>query len=76
MPNRTYINAQAVTTSDSTSLVSASHLYIGGAGALSVLTEAGQTVVFAAVTAGTLLPLSVTRVNATGTTATNIVALR
>ena len=59
-------------------------LYIGSGGDVSVemagdgtptggLTDA--TVVFVTVLSGTILPISVTRVNATGTTATSIVAL-
>lgn len=49
-------------------------LYIGGAGNVSVETSSG-TCVFTAVAAGTRLPIAATRVNATGTTATPIVAL-
>lgn len=50
-------------------------LYIGGAGNLKVLTIGGDEVTFQAVPVGTTLQVRVLRVFATGTTATNIVAL-
>jgi hypothetical protein len=50
-------------------------LYIGGAGNIRVLTAGGDDVVFTGVLAGSFLPIQVTRVFATNTTATNIVAL-
>lgn len=50
-------------------------LYVGGTGNLTVLTAEGDTLLISAVPVGTILPLSVKRVNATGTTATLIVAL-
>jgi hypothetical protein len=52
-------------------------LYIGTIGNVNV-TDGGatpSTVTFIAVPAGTILPIQVTRVNSTGTTATNIIAL-
>lgn len=51
-------------------------LYVGGAGNVVAVMANGETLTFNGVTAGTLLPIQVTRVNATSTTATNIVALR
>lgn len=70
-------NAAAVTPHDSTNLARATRaLYVGGAGDVSVEMEgAGSDIVFDSVAAGTILPICVVRVNATGTTATNIVAL-
>lgn len=64
--------AAAVTPSDSTALTSRA-VWVGGAGDLSVRLSGATstTVVFTAVPAGTLLPLSVVRVMA-ATTATNI----
>lgn len=64
--------ASAVTPSDSTVLTSRA-VWVGGAGDLSVRLSGatGTTVVFTAVPAGTLLPISVVRVMA-ATTATNI----
>ena len=50
-------------------------LWVGGAGSLTVITPAGQTVTFAAVPAGVVVPIQATTVKATGTTATSIVAL-
>lgn len=50
-------------------------LYIGGAGNLKVDTIGGDTVTFNSVLAGSFIPVQVTRVYATGTTATSIVAL-
>ena len=50
-------------------------LYIGGAGNLKVTTAGGDEVTFNGVLAGTFFPVQVLRVWATGTTATNIIAL-
>jgi len=69
-----YTHAAAVTPSDTVDLVSVSRaLYIGTAGTLIVITADGDTVTFGAVTAGTLLPIRVSRVKVSG--ASNIVAL-
>lgn len=68
--------AEAVTPHDVNQLaVVGRALYIGGAGAVAVVTEGGQSVTFAAVPVGTLLPIRVKQVKATGTTATNIVSI-
>ena len=66
--------ATAVTTSDTAPNVF-TRLYIGGAGNVAVVTEAGNTVTFTAVPVGTQLDIRVRQVLATGTTATNIVGL-
>jgi hypothetical protein len=50
-------------------------LYVGGAGDLRVITSGGDDVTFYGVEAGSFLPVSVLKVWATGTTATNILAL-
>jgi hypothetical protein len=50
-------------------------LYIGGAGNLRVLTAGGDDITFNGVLAGSFLPVQVTRVFVTGTSATNIIAL-
>lgn len=50
-------------------------LYVGGAGNLSVRTVGGDTIVLNGVTAGQFIPVQVLGVNASNTTATNIVAL-
>lgn len=66
--------AAAVTTSDTAPNVF-TRLYIGGAGNVAVVTEAGNTVTFTAVPVGTQLDIRVRQVLATGTTATNIVGM-
>lgn len=66
----------AVTPSDSADLANVTRaIYVGGAGAIAVVSPTGQTVTFSAVPVGTLLPIRAARVKATGTTATNLVAL-
>jgi hypothetical protein len=50
-------------------------LYVGGTGNLRVRMLGGETASFANVPSGTLMPLRVTRVLATGTTATAILGL-
>lgn len=68
--------AIAVTTSDATNLTKYSRaLYVGGAGNLTVVMRDDTVVLFSSVPAGTILPIRVKRVNATATTATNIVAI-
>jgi hypothetical protein len=69
-----YSQALAVTPHDSTNLVSMTRgLYIGVAGDVTAVIG-GSAVLFKAVPVG-ILPVAVTRVNATATTATNILAL-
>jgi hypothetical protein len=66
----------AVIPSDSVSFTQGEvrQLYIGTSGDVSVV-QAGSTIVFKSVNAGsTIGPFFITRVNATGTTAQNIVA--
>lgn len=73
--DRIYRTWQAVTPSDVTSLaLGVNGIYVGGAGNLSLTDQSGNTVVFA-VTAGQTVHFGPLRVNATGTTATGIVAL-
>lgn len=72
-----YASAAAVTphdTNPSIGSIPCDALYVGGAGAL-VATINGTDVTFAAVPAGTILPVKASAVKATGTTATSIVAL-
>lgn len=71
-------NAAAVTPDNDNDLANAARaLYIGGAGSgnLSVITVGGQTVAFAGLSAGTILPVRVARVRSTGTDVTSVVAL-
>lgn len=68
--------AIAVTPNDTTKLTKyARALYVGGAGNVTVLCRDDSVVTFTAVPAGTVLPIRAQRVNATGTTATSIVAI-
>lgn len=72
-------NAQkwaAVTPSDATSLPGRClGIYVGGTGDVALVGEDDVAVTFVGVPAGTVLPCGAKRVNATGTTATSIVAL-
>ena len=68
--------AGAVTASDSVNLTSiARALYVGTSGNVSAVMPDGDVVLFSNVQAGQILPVRVARVNATNTTASNIVAL-
>jgi hypothetical protein len=66
--------AQAVTTSD-TAEVNYCGFYVGGTGDVKIDDAAGNTVTFKACPVGLLVHVGVTRIYATGTTATNIVGL-
>lgn len=69
-------DAVAVTKSDTVAYATmARELYVGGLGDVTLITAAGNTVLFTAVAAGTLLPIRHSQVKSTGTTATNMVAL-
>lgn len=66
----------AVTPSDTVEFaVTNAGLYVGVAGNVVVLWEDGRTVTLTGVLAGSLLPIRITRVNSTSTTATDMVAL-
>lgn len=66
----------AVTPSDSVDLTYLTRaLYVGGDGTVVAVDANGTAVSFVGVVAGTVLPIRVSRVNATNTTATNIVAM-
>ena len=65
-----------VTPDDGADLTQVSRaLYIGGAGDLAVQMKDGSSGTFVGVYSGQLLPVRAARVLATGTTATNIVAI-
>ena len=69
-------NAFAVTPADGSNLTHAARaLFVGGAGDVKVDTLGGDTVTFTGVLAGSILPVRILKVYATGTTATNIVAV-
>ena len=68
-------DAATVTPSDTRNFDTASVLFIGTTGSLRVLTAQGTDVTFNAVPGGTVLPLQVLRVYASGTSATNLVRI-
>lgn len=67
--------AATVTPNDSTDLTTEGILYIGTEGDVEVVTAGGDTVTFVAVTAGSFLPVLVSRVRASNTTADDIIVL-
>ena len=74
--------AASVTPSDTANITSVSGgtnngcvLYIGGAGNVKVETVGGDQVTFVGINTGTFLPVQVVKVFATGTSATNVLAL-
>lgn len=72
----TYAGGLAITPSDTVDQFFAA-IYVGGAGDVSVVMEAGGTAVtFKAPPVGTILPIRVKRVNATLTTATLLIGLQ
>jgi len=66
-------NAFAITPNDGADLAQPGILWVGGVGDLTVDTLFETSVLISAVPAGTLVPLVVRKVHATGTTATLIV---
>lgn len=69
-------HAAVVTASDTVDLTAVSRaLWIGGAGNINVITQGGETVLISGIQAGTLIPIRVSRVLSTNTTATLIVNL-
>jgi len=71
---RTFGEAVAITKSDTESNAYGS-IYVGGAGNVTVVTEAGQTVTFTAPPVGTILPIRTSQVTA-ATTATLLIGLK
>jgi hypothetical protein len=69
-------NATPVTPSDSVDLpTSARSLYVGGGGNVTVIDVSGNQSTFMNVQPGSIIPLRVSKVLVTGTTATSILAL-
>lgn len=69
-------DAISITPSDSTDLSKAVRgIYVGATGNVKVDMIDGSTVTFTALAAGVIHPLAVSRVYATGTTASNIVGV-
>jgi hypothetical protein len=68
--------AASVTPSDSSDLSNVSrYLYVGGTGDITATSQGGDSIVFKAVPVGTVLPVALSRIKATGTTATNLVVI-
>lgn len=73
-----YTNAVAVTPSDSTDLTYVTRgIWVGDGGAkhMAVIMQDSGTVTFENIPTGTFLPIRVTRVKATGTTASKLIAV-
>lgn len=69
-------DAEAVIPNDAVDLASLPRaIYVGQGGTVSVRMAGGQTVQFLGVQAGSFLPIRAKGVNATGTTATGLLAL-
>lgn len=68
-------NGAAVTPNDSTTFAATRALYVGVSGDVKVDLAGGATLTFKAAPVG-MLPIQAVRVYSTGTTATDIVALR
>ena len=70
------LHAFAVTPHDSNPLAETTRaLYVGSAGSIAVVMASGASVNFAVVPSGTVLPVRVTRVMSTGTSAADILGL-
>ena len=69
-------NAVLITPSDAVDLATVTRaVYVGGAGDMKVTMQDSGTVLFSGIPAGTTLPIRVSRIWATTTTATLIIAL-
>lgn len=66
---------RAITPDTALTLGACRAIYVGGAGDISIDDLTGTTVVFVGVVAGSVLPVQTELVNATGTTATDLIAL-
>lgn len=72
----TFETMVAITPTDANAIGPFQALYVGGAGDVVVVPRNSTSpVTFKAVPVGTILPISIQGVNATGTTATNLVGL-
>lgn len=67
--------AFAITASDTVNLQNVAVVYVGGAGNIKVTTANGDVATFNGLNAGTVLPVQVLRVWATGTTATTLIGI-
>ncbi len=79
--NPFYNIAKAITKSDTVSIIQPSTksatdaLYVGGAGDIVAVMPNSEVITFKGALAGTIIPIAVTRVNNTNSTATDLVAL-
>ena len=68
-------SAIALTKSDTTVIAETFGLYVGGAGDVNVTMKDGRNALFVGVPAGTVLPIQVTKLLSTSTSATSVLAL-
>ena len=74
--NHSADHASTIVPSDVTDLSGeCAAIYVGGTGDVAVITTGGETAVFKAVPVGSTLKISCSKVKATGTTATLLLAL-
>lgn len=69
-------NAEEITANDGTTLDETRAIYVGTSGDVKVDTADGDTVTFKNVVGGSILPIAVTKVYSTGTTASDFVGMR
>ena len=75
--SESFRGGEAITPSDTVNITDpVSAIYVGGLGNIVAVMDNGDVLTFIAVPVGTVLPLACVRVNATGTTATNLVGLK
>jgi len=75
-PDSPSVDQVSITPNDGADLLSpVSSLYVGVSGNVTLVGAKGNTVTFVGVPGGTILPVAVVRVLATGTTATNLIGL-
>lgn len=71
------VSGETIVPSDATDLSHATRgIYIGSTGSLSVTLVSGDEITLSEVQAGTIYPLRIARVKASGTTAAGLVGLR
>lgn len=71
-----YEYAEAITPSNTVAITGVARaIWVGGAGNIVAVMQNGDAVTFNGATAGSLIPIRFVRINATNTTATNLVAL-
>ena len=73
--NHGHLSAVAITPSDSATFAQTRAIYVGGAGNIAVTMADGTSVTLNALAVGVVHLFSVKQIKATGTTATNIIAL-